>query len=61
MKKISLFISLIFISLFLSACQPETRPSPAAEPQTTSTSIEEDKRGFDPCLINANLPVCAKK
>lgn len=61
MRKISLFISLVFISLFLSACQSEVRSTPAAETRTTSTNSKEDNRGFDPCLINANLPVCTKK
>lgn len=61
MTKISLFISLIFISLSLSSCQSDVRSSPAAEPQTTNNNSKEDDRGFDPCLINANLPVCSKK
>lgn len=54
-----------FISLFcITACYSEVRPSPTPQSKAEKTNKQSgaDKdRGFDPCLINANLPVCSNK
>ena len=60
-RLIVIYISLAAFSL--CGCTPEVRPSP--EPQSksenSSKQTKEADRGYDPCLINANLPVCQNK
>ena len=56
-RLIVIYISLAVFSL--SGCTPEVHPSP--ELQNSSKQSKEAERGYDPCLINANLPVCQNK
>lgn len=51
--------SLLTLSLLLTACAEtahKTQPKKASTEKSVQT--QTDDRGFDPCLLNANLPVC---
>ncbi|PCJ45881.1 MAG: hypothetical protein COA99_03840 [Moraxellaceae bacterium] len=52
------------LSLFLVGCStPDsnvTSTSPQVQYSKNVTLNEERDRGFDPCLVNANLPACEK-
>jgi hypothetical protein len=47
--------------LSLTACQStsadEDEPECISQP-TEACADEDDDRGYDPCLVNSNLPVC---
>jgi len=52
------------LSLFLVGCStPDSNVTSTATQVKYSKNItlnEERDRGFDPCLVNANLPACEK-
>lgn len=64
----------VLILLFLFAATPgvstttlassdenSTQDSPAAKQENAEADDEGGNRGFDPCLLNPNLAVCANK
>ena len=63
-KVYRLGIYLSFAILFLSGCESTTTSNTEAEcrPQNTQSCEDNDgngnDRGYDPCLINKNLPIC---
>ena len=57
---------IIFISLTafsINGCNSVVHPSTNQDnkPSTLPEQTKEVERGYDPCLINANLPVCNNK
>lgn len=62
-RKVMLVTWCLFVPYLLIACGSTDEPIEAAEcrssvPETCETENEEQDRGYDPCLINKNLPVC---
>jgi len=61
-KKVFLYLGMAFVIHLISGCgatepvmeEPECRP---ASEENCEVKDEKD-RGYDPCLINKNLPVC---
>ena len=55
-----------FCSIFLYGCNSTPEEEVAANCRTETTencSVEDDNgddRGYNPCLVNKNLPVCEK-
>ena len=53
-------VLLVFSSVFLFGCQstsPEEEDLELYQAESAEGCVEED-RGFNPCRINNNLPVC---
>lgn len=61
-RKIILTIMCCYFISMLSGCAStdETAEQPDCQPQVTENceSDEGPDRGYDPCLVNKNLPVC---
>ena len=60
-----IFVSFTFCILFLLACQStpdESAPDCRTETSENCSAEEDngDDRGYNPCLVNKNLPVCKK-
>lgn len=50
------------ITFCLTACNDaQVKPMQERQAEPVSAETQADERGFDPCLLNANLPVCASK
>ena len=62
-KARNLYILVTFSTVFLFACQStppdEQEYLEVCEAESEEGCVEED-RGFNPCRINNNLPVCKK-
>lgn len=55
-----ILISTTFLACCLmSGCQSTAKTEPECRPENSQT-CEGDDRGYDPCLVNKNLPVCKK-
>ena len=55
---------LILVAVGLASCTGGARNTVSSDAEVNSTKESQpksDDRGFDPCLINANLPVCTNK
>ena len=54
---------LVLLIFFLTGCAStdESTGEPECRPQTTEECVNDEDaedRGYDPCLVNKNLPVC---
>ena len=61
-----IFVLFTFCIAFLFGCQstPEEELEPDCRTQSSENCSDEenngDDRGYNPCLVNKNLPVCKK-
>ena len=53
-----LLMGFVIVIQSVTACNSDIKPAPQ---QKTISNDKSADRTYDPCLINANLPVCGNK